>query len=458
MRGAHGADPVVALVADEKHLKLAVGLQGGLEVMGLTVLTCPTVAALAEAGSKFDHMVVVASFDDPDDDPNHTHTEPTSAQRRADRYARHIFPSPRQDDPVNWQAAMELVDRLCERGIASVQIVPFETGFRVCELTDGRADALGDFASPSLEGLAQAMLELCLMPGTPMASLGDNGLFLMRRDKAVVEVAVGIERSGEALAAVDLQMRPLTIEHMHPTRIPVGRLDAAALSEDDDDEDAETHTVAAPIQRIVSTIHQQAIRDGAHRIVMVPAEMGVRVDFSIGDYDFEIMSVPKQLREPVTQRLRVMADLWLADRRVAQRGRYVIRHNGVDYQPEVTIIPTDAGERIEIVLEPDKLPTLPADTTDDAVPSDLNLQGKTVLLLGNSKAVPTLWPRWSARGVKRVITSTGTLDAPSLLLFALTFYRSLIRQNDERAAFKKAKSTVFSGEEVKLLDQAQLGL
>lgn len=116
-----------------------------------------------------------------------------------------------------------------------------------------------------------------------------------------------------------------------------------------DDEDVESAKAAAeeaPIIRIVNTVIQQAIRDSASDIHIEPDRRGVRVRYRIDGVLHETMSVPKYIQAPLISRLKIMAEMNIAERRVPQDGRIPIRHDGKDFDLRVSCLPTIHGEKI----------------------------------------------------------------------------------------------------------------
>jgi type IV pilus assembly protein PilB len=60
----------------------------------------------------------------------------------------------------------------------------------------------------------------------------------------------------------------------------------------------------------------------------------------------EAMTIPKNLQAPLISRLKIMADMNIAERRIPQDGRIEVRHTGKEYDMRVSSIPTPYGEKI----------------------------------------------------------------------------------------------------------------
>jgi len=119
-------------------------------------------------------------------------------------------------------------------------------------------------------------------------------------------------------------------------------------SEDEETSDAEAEKMAeqAPIIKLANAVIQQAIYDRASDIHVEPQARGVRVRYRIDGVLSEAMTVPKNLQAPLISRLKIMADMNIAERRVPQDGRIEVRHQGKEFDLRVNSIPTPVGEKI----------------------------------------------------------------------------------------------------------------
>jgi len=115
---------------------------------------------------------------------------------------------------------------------------------------------------------------------------------------------------------------------------------------DEDESQVRQAAEEAPIIRIAHTIIQQAIRDAASDIHVEPDRRGVRVRYRIDGVLHEVMPLPKYIQAPLISRLKIMADMNIAERRVPQDGRIPIRWENKDYDLRVSCLPTIHGEKI----------------------------------------------------------------------------------------------------------------
>ncbi len=112
------------------------------------------------------------------------------------------------------------------------------------------------------------------------------------------------------------------------------------------DGDAEELADQAPIIRLANALIQQAISDRASDIHVEPQQRAVRVRYRVDGVLLEAMTVPRNLMAPLISRLKIMADMNIAERRIPQDGRIEVRHQNKDFDMRVSSIPTPFGEKI----------------------------------------------------------------------------------------------------------------
>ena len=114
----------------------------------------------------------------------------------------------------------------------------------------------------------------------------------------------------------------------------------------DDLADVKEITDDAPIVKFVNLLITQAIQDRASDIHIEPAEKDLRVRFRIDGVLHEVMRSPKTITAGVTSRLKIMADINIAERRIPQDGRLSVNANGRKIDLRVATLPTVWGEKI----------------------------------------------------------------------------------------------------------------
>jgi type IV pilus assembly protein PilB len=121
-----------------------------------------------------------------------------------------------------------------------------------------------------------------------------------------------------------------------------------ALETDEDDDLSNIKEVVedAPIVKFVNLLITQAIQDRASDIHLEPTERDLRVRFRIDGVLHEIMRSPKNIQSGVISRLKIMADINIAERRVPQDGRLSVTAHGKKIDLRVATLPTVWGEKV----------------------------------------------------------------------------------------------------------------
>jgi type IV pilus assembly protein PilB len=128
-------------------------------------------------------------------------------------------------------------------------------------------------------------------------------------------------------------------------------IDAEALAKQGED---------APVVRLINVVLMSAIQKGASDIHIEPYEKELRVRYRIDGILYNIMAPPMKYRDAIASRVKIMAKLDIAEKRLPQDGRIKIRYNEsgepkeIDFR--VSCLPTLFGEKIVLrLLDKDKL-------------------------------------------------------------------------------------------------------
>ncbi len=106
----------------------------------------------------------------------------------------------------------------------------------------------------------------------------------------------------------------------------------------------------APIIRLVNSLLSQAIRERASDIHIEPFEKEMVARFRIDGILYNILTIQKRFQASIASRVKIMADLNIAERRLPQDGGMRIKIGGKDVDIRVSIVPTAFGERIVLRL------------------------------------------------------------------------------------------------------------
>ncbi|MDF1478438.1 ATPase, T2SS/T4P/T4SS family [Leifsonia sp. H3M29-4] len=102
----------------------------------------------------------------------------------------------------------------------------------------------------------------------------------------------------------------------------------------------------APIVRFVNLLISQGIQDLASDIHIEPGEYDMGVRYRIDGVMHEMQRAPKNIQNGVISRLKIMADIDIAERRRPQDGRMSVSHGGRKIDLRVATLPTVWGEKV----------------------------------------------------------------------------------------------------------------
>lgn len=107
----------------------------------------------------------------------------------------------------------------------------------------------------------------------------------------------------------------------------------------------------APVIKLVNSLLFRAVKEKASDIHIEPYEKDMAVRFRIDGVLFDIFKPPKKLQNAITSRLKVMANLNIAEKRLPQDGRIPLKVGGKDIDIRMNTVPTAFGERIVMRLQ-----------------------------------------------------------------------------------------------------------
>lgn len=169
-------------------------------------------------------------------------------------------------------------------------------------------------------------------------ALDDVGIAARRPVKAVVavesEVMAAIERAYGMGAAAQAALGE------------TGEEPAAAEPTGSPSEDGEE----APVVRLVNLVLSQALKDRASDVHIEPTESEMRVRYRVDGALQTVMTLPKSVQAGLATRLKVLARLNIAERRLPQDGAFEVALDGRRIDFRVSTVPTIFGERIALRL------------------------------------------------------------------------------------------------------------
>jgi type IV pilus assembly protein PilB len=166
-------------------------------------------------------------------------------------------------------------------------------------------------------------------------ALDDIRTITNRDVQPLVATAADVERAIQKFAGMDGQVEALA--------------SVAADAIEAEDEQLEAALEDAPIVKLVNAIMTQAVGDRASDVHIEPAEHNVRIRFRVDGVLHEPMPpAPKNIQGGLISRLKVMAELNIAERRVPQDGRISMKVGGKQLDLRLATLPTVFGEKVVI--------------------------------------------------------------------------------------------------------------
>ena len=106
----------------------------------------------------------------------------------------------------------------------------------------------------------------------------------------------------------------------------------------------------APVIRFVNSLLFRAVKEKASDIHIEPFEKNTVVRFRIDGRLYEVFQVPKQLHAAISSRIKVIAELNIAEKRMAQDGRFKTKVGGREIDIRLSVVPVANGERLVMRL------------------------------------------------------------------------------------------------------------
>ncbi|MDP2853177.1 MAG: type II secretion system ATPase GspE [Smithellaceae bacterium] len=122
------------------------------------------------------------------------------------------------------------------------------------------------------------------------------------------------------------------------------------ISEISETADLLDETSDAPIIKLVNLLVSGAIKDRASDIHVEPYSGNLKIRYRIDGILYDILSLPRRIQSPLTSRLKIMAKLNIAEKRLPQDGRIELKIADRLVDVRVSVIPTAFGERVVLRL------------------------------------------------------------------------------------------------------------
>lgn len=156
-------------------------------------------------------------------------------------------------------------------------------------------------------------------------------------DPAAIQRALDkyYKEGGESIEEVMGELEGLDAQLFSPADDAAGSVDLA---------DVRAMSESQPVKKLLNLVLLQAIRDKASDIHFEPFEDEFKIRYRIDGALYEMVPPPKPLGMALTSRIKVLASLNIAERRIAQDGRIGLNVAGNEVDLRVSILPTIYGE------------------------------------------------------------------------------------------------------------------
>jgi type IV pilus assembly protein PilB len=158
-----------------------------------------------------------------------------------------------------------------------------------------------------------------------------------------LRLAIGLNVRVAVAAAPDLMHM---IEHAHRPELFVDAEFPAPEESDETDDIRTAATTTAPAITLVNSLIARAIDEGASDLHFEPQAKQLSVRIRVDGVMRTLATIPKSMQPPVTSRLKIMAELDIAERRAPQDGRMSIRVGGMPMDLRCAVLPTTYGEQL----------------------------------------------------------------------------------------------------------------
>jgi general secretion pathway protein E len=106
----------------------------------------------------------------------------------------------------------------------------------------------------------------------------------------------------------------------------------------------------APIIKLVNLMITEALKERASDIHIEPSEEGITVRYRIDGILYNALSPPKRYQQAIISRVKIMANMNIAENRLPQDGRIKVKYGTSDVDIRVSTVPSVVGERVVMRL------------------------------------------------------------------------------------------------------------
>ncbi|MFC1737771.1 GspE/PulE family protein [Planctomycetota bacterium] len=167
------------------------------------------------------------------------------------------------------------------------------------------------------------------------------------------QVKVVISSPGQILRAIEVIYHGSDVEEQHLRDLVEFEVDSDETLEEtieqeslDDELDSEAAAAKAPVIRFVDLLLSQAVKSRASDIHIEPQESSMMVRMRIDGLLRDMVPPAKRMQSAVVTRIKILAQMDIAERRLPQDGRFKIKTSGRKIDIRVSALPTIYGEKV----------------------------------------------------------------------------------------------------------------
>ena len=241
----------------------------------------------------------------------------------------------------------KLGDTLVEQGLITredlAMVVSLQTGVPFIDLKRHKIDPR------AIENIPEAMARR--YDAIPLEVV-DNSLIVVMEDPENIQAlqdmaAQSRKRIEPAIGVLDDIKKSIDLNYRASGEIERQVSQISVLDTSDDRLSAEL-VAQAPVVRAVDLLITQAVKDRASDIHIEPQEERLRIRYRIDGVLHEMMSLPMSVHPALVSRLKILADMNIAERRRPQDGQFDVTIGDRDVDMRVATIDTVWGEKMEI--------------------------------------------------------------------------------------------------------------
>jgi len=194
------------------------------------------------------------------------------------------------------------------------------------------------------------VLQVAVLDPLDIAKLDDLKRLAGMEIEPVIGTRNDIDRAIERLYGLSAFFREFG-ELSDEDSLEFVKADDQEFDDDYDIQEMAESAEEAPVVKLVNLVIGKALRDSASDIHIEPSQNHLRIRYRIhGVLMEEDMAPPKRLQSAVVTRVKILAAMDIAEKRIPQDGRFHVRLHGMEVDIRVSTLPTYYGEKIVMRL------------------------------------------------------------------------------------------------------------